>query len=219
MTSDYLLVINPNSSTAVTSAIDRAMTPFRTNSGTLIKVIGTTEGPAGIETQAHVEQVVPLVINTIRDNPGASGYVISCFSDPGLHAARECTAKPVFGIAECGILTALTLGARFGLISILPKVIPRHIRVVGAMGLMPRFAGDRAIGRDVGALADAEATFTRMRDVGTELRDNDGADVIVMACAGMADYRAQLAEVLSIPVVEPSQAAVAMALGRLRLGW
>ncbi len=217
--SDELLVINPNSSSAVTAAIDRAVTPLREGTSTAIKVIGIAEGPPGIENQAHVEQVVPLVLDAVRKNPQAAGYVISCFSDPGLYAAREATSKPVFGIAECGILTALTLGARFGLISILPKVIQRHIRFVGAMGAGQRFAGDRAIGRGVTQLSDEDATFTRMRDVGIELRDRDGADVVVMACAGMAQYRERLSGALGIPVVEPSQAAVSMALGRLRLGW
>lgn len=215
----YLLVINPNATVEVTRSIDRAMDAFRVDGEREIKVIGLSEGPKGIENQEHVELVVPLILSAIRRHPDASGYVISCFSDPGLYAAREIAVKPVFGIAECGILTALTLGARFGLISILPKVIPRHMRVVGAMGLMSRLAGDRAIGRGITQLADDDATFIRMRDVGIELRDNDGADVIVMACAGMANYRARLAEVLAIPVVEPSQAAVSMALGRLRLGW
>lgn len=217
--SPLLLVINPNSSPVVTQAIDQALDPFRSNAGPRIEVTGIADGPNGIETQEHVEQVVPLVLRTIRQRQDASGYVISCFSDPGLYAARETTSKPVFGIAECGILTALSLGARFGLISILPGVIQRHIRFIGAMGMGLRFAGDRAIGRGVAELTDEKATFARMRDVGIELRDRDGADVVVMACAGMAQYRSRLADSLGIPVVEPSQAAVSMALGRIQLGW
>jgi len=40
-----------------------------------------------------------------------------------------------------------------------------------------------------------------------------------MGCAGMARYRGRLQAALGIPVVEPTQAAVAMAIGRVRLGW
>jgi Asp/Glu/hydantoin racemase len=40
-----------------------------------------------------------------------------------------------------------------------------------------------------------------------------------MGCSGMARYRAELEEAVQIPVVEPTQAAVAMAIGRARLGW
>jgi Asp/Glu/hydantoin racemase len=40
-----------------------------------------------------------------------------------------------------------------------------------------------------------------------------------MGCAGMARYRKPLQDELGIPVVEPTQAAVAMAIGRVRLHW
>jgi allantoin racemase len=58
-----------------------------------------------------------------------------------------------------------------------------------------------------------------MIDTGRRLRDQHGADVLVMGCSGMAGYRAELEEAVQIPVVEPTQAAVAMAIGRVRLGW
>ncbi len=142
-----------------------------------------------------------------RDND-CSAFVIACYSDPGLHAAREITTKPVLGIAECGILTAMTLGQRFGVISILKKSIPRHLRYVGQMGVADRMAGDRAIGLGVVELSDEARTFSRMAEVAAELRDEDGADVLVMGCAGMARYRDRLQRHVGLPVVEPSQAAV-----------
>jgi allantoin racemase len=61
--------------------------------------------------------------------------------------------------------------------------------------------------------------LTRMIDAGRWLRNDRGADVLVLACAGMARYRDELEEVVQIPVVEPTQAAVTMAIGRVRLGW
>jgi Asp/Glu/hydantoin racemase len=148
-----------------------------------------------------------------------AAFVIACYSDPGLHSVREATRKPVLGIAECGILTAMTLGQRFGVISILKKSIPRHLRYVGQMGVADRMAGDRAIGLGVVELADETRTFSRMAEVAAELRDEDGADVLVMGCAGMARYRKALQRAVGVPVVEPTQAAVAMAIGRVRLGW
>ena len=69
------------------------------------------------------------------------------------------------------------------------------------------------------ALADEARTFSRMAEVAAELRDEDGADVLVMGCAGMARYRERLQRHVGLPVVEPSQAAVAMAIGRSRLNW
>ena len=59
----------------------------------------------------------------------------------------------------------------------------------------------------------------RMSDVARALVREDGADVVIMGCAGMADYRARLEDDCSVPVIDPSQAAVAQALGAVRLGW
>jgi len=125
----------------------------------------------------------------------------------------------VLGISECGILTALTLGQKFGVIAILQKSIPRHLRYMGALGVMDRLAGELPVGLPVVELSDEKKTFGRMMDVGKRLRDEHGADVIVMGCAGMARYRKPLQEAVGIPVVEPTQAAVTMAIGRMRLGW
>src|SRR5689334_15593681 len=218
--SDRILVINPNSTEAVTAGIDSAMEPLRMSGGPAIECVTLKEGPPGIETQAHVESVVAPIMAAVksRDND-CSAFVIACYSDPGLHAAREVTSKPVLGIAESGILTALTLGQRFGVISILQKSIARHLRYVGQMGVSDRMAGDRAIGLGVSELANEATTFARMAEVAAELRDEDGADVLIMGCAGMARYRDRLQRHVGLPVVEPSQAAVSMAIGRSRLGW
>ncbi len=218
--SERILVINPNSTEACTQGIDEAMAPLRMAGGPQIECMTLKEGPPGVQSQADVERVVQPLARTVaaRDND-CSAFVIACFSDPGLHACREATRKPVLGIAESGILTALTLGQRFGVISILKTSIPRHLRYIGQMGMQARFAGDRAVGLGVMELTDEARTLSRMIDAGTELRDKDGADVLVMGCAGMARYRDRLQQAIGVPVVEPTQAAVAMAVGQARLKW
>src|SRR5215813_6250538 len=217
---DRILVINPNSTVSITQTIDDAMTPLRIPGGPEIACLTLDEGPPGVESQTDADGVIQPLCRMIRDHEAdAAAFVIACFSDPGLFSAREATAKPVLGIAECGILTALTLGHRFGVISILAGSVPRHLRYYAAMGVMQRLAGDLPIGLGVTELSDARNTPARLTDIGRRLRDRHGADVLVMGCAGMARYRIDLAEALDIPVVEPTQAAVAMAIGRIRLGW
>lgn len=216
--SQRILVVNPNSTEAVTEAIDRAVAPLRLPGGPEIAAVTLAEGPPGVESQCDADSVIMPLLRLIREEErGTDAFVIACFSDPGLHAAREVTAKPVLGIAESGILWALTLGHRFGVLSILARSVPRHLRYIAAMGVKDRLAADLPIGLGVTALADARATLERMIAVGRELRDRHGADVLVMGCAGMARYRDALAEAVRLPVVEPTQAAVAMALGRLCL--
>jgi Asp/Glu/hydantoin racemase len=211
-----ILVVNPNSTDAVTDAIDAALQPWRMAGGPAIECVTLADGPPGIETQAHVEQVVAPVCRLVRAREDVGAFVIACFSDPGLHAAREATVRPVLGIAECGLLSALTQGERFGIIAILETSLPRHARYVRQLGLASRFAGEVPLGLGVVELADAARTFERMVEAGGRLRDDHGADVLVLGCAGMAQYRKGLAEALGIPVVDPTQAAVTMAIGAVR---
>ncbi len=212
-----IVVINPNSTEAVTAAIDRAIDPLRMAGGPAIACVTLSEGPPGIESQAHVEQVVQPIARYIREREDAAAFVIACFSDPGLHLARETTERPVLGIAECGMLTALTLGERFGIISILAGSVPRHHRYVRQLGLSARFAGDLPIGLGVVELADPGRTLVRMSAIASELRDHHAADVLVLGCAGMAQYRHQIEAAVHRPVVDPTQAAVTMAIGAVRL--
>ncbi len=216
---DRIIVINPNSTVEVTTAMDRALDPLHLAGGPEIECVTNPDGPPGIECQAHVDDVSAHIRTIIADRDrDAAAYVIACFSDPGMHAAREATGHPVFGIAESGMLTALSLGNKAGIIAILSRSIPRHLRYVRAMGLETRLAGDRAIELGVVELSDESRTFERMVEVGATLRDQDGADVLVMGCAGMARYRDRLADRLGIPVVDPTQAAVGMAITAIRLG-
>jgi allantoin racemase len=215
-----VLVINPNSTEAVTRGIDEACAPLRMPGGPEIECVTLKEGPPGVETQQHVDSVVAPMLRLVRERErDCDAFVIACYSDPGVHALREATKKPVLGISECGILTALTLGQKFGVIAILRQSIPRHLRYMGAMGVMDRLAGELPVGLPVVELSDEKKTAGRMLEVGKRLREEHGADVIVMGCAGMARYRTPLQQAVGIPVVEPTQAAVAMAIGRVRLAW
>jgi Asp/Glu/hydantoin racemase len=198
--------------------MDAALDPLRSPGGPEIKSVTLPEGPPGIQSQRDVDFVVPHLCRRIAAENQADAFVIACFSDPGLHAARETTDRPVLGIAECGILTAMTLGSKFGVIAILQKSIPRHLRYMGAMGVMDRCAGELPVDLPVLELADEKKTFGRMVTVGKKLREQ-GADAVVMGCAGMARYRDGLQQELGVPVVEPTQAAVSMAIGRVRVNW
>lgn len=208
---ERILVVNPNSNRAVTRAMSAALEAFRLPGGPTIDCVDIPEGPAGIESQADADNVAPLVRQAVASQP-ADAYVVACFSDPGLYSAREATASPVLGIAQSGMHAAMGLGATFGIISILRRSIPRHLRYVASLHLTPRLAGDRAIELTVAELAQGPVVLERMTAVGKALIEQDGAEAIVMGCAGMAAYRAPLQERLGVPVIDPTQAAVADAL-------
>src|SRR3954468_6373676 len=156
---DRIVVINPNSTEAVTQAIDEAMAPLRLAGGPENVCRTLREGPPGVESQRDADSVIAPLCRAIgAEDAEAAAFVIACFSDPGLYSAREVTEKPVLGIAECGILTALTLGHRFGVLAILARSVPRHLRYIAAMGMTQRLAGDLPIGLGVTELGDARKT-------------------------------------------------------------
>jgi len=215
-----IYVINPNCDTRVTAGLDAAVAPLRLAGGPPIECVTLSDGPPGVQSQLDVDTAALSVHRFAAAHQGrASAFVVACFSDPGLHLLRETAGVPTFGISEAAGLTAMTLGQSFGVIAILSTSIPRHLRNWNAIGIAGRCVGEISIGRGVSALADHDATLAVMVDAGTRLRDERGAQVLVMGCAGMAQFREPLQAAVGLPVVEPTQAATAMALGRVLLGW
>ncbi|TNC09100.1 Asp/Glu racemase [Methylobacterium terricola] len=211
-----ILVINPNSNETVTRGLDGALA-LLARAGIAIDCMTLAEGPFGIQSQADVEQVALPLRDLVR-REAADAYVIACYSDPGLHVCREATDRPVLGIAECGVLTALARADRFGVIAVASRSIPRHLRALRQMGVAERLAGERALEMTVAETASGTDTLARMIAVGRDLRDRDGAGALVMGCAGMAIHRRGLEQELGIPVIDPTQAAVAMAIGIVAVG-
>jgi allantoin racemase len=210
-------VINPNSNGVVTRNLDAALEPLRFANGPEIVCSTLAEGPFGVESQADADSVVMPLLRLIEADNSSDAFVIACYSDPGLHACREGTSRPVFGIAECGVLTALARADRFGVIAIGQRSIARHVRYLRQMGLMSRFAGERPLEMSVAETASGDKTLDRMIEVGRALKDQDGAGAVVMGCAGMARHRLGLEQALGIPVIDPTQAAVTMAIGTVQL--
>lgn len=210
-----ILVINPNSNPAVTAGLDQALERFRFAEGPPVRCATLAEGPFGIESQRDVEAVTMPLRRMVEADNAADAFVIACYSDPGLHLCREGTRRPVFGIAECAVLTALARGDRFGVIALAQKSIRRHVRYLRQMGLIDRLAGERPLDLSVAETA-SEGTLARMVEAGRALVAEDGADVVVMGCAGMARHRRPLEDALGVPVIDPTQAAVAMAIGTLQ---
>jgi len=209
-----IVIINPNSTESVTHGMDAAVERLRVPYGPALECVTLEDGPPGIETDEHVAEVILPICDLIRARQEeVSGFVIACYSDPGLREARELTTKPVFGIGESAMLTAMTRGSRFGVISMLERSIPRHARYRRKLGFALRCAGDRAIGLGITELLDVERAFDRIRGVAELVRDEDGADVLILGCGGLAGNRSRLEEAVGVPVVEPTQAAAVFAVG------
>lgn len=212
-----ILVINPNSNPAVTEGLDAALAPFRVAGGPDIECLTVAQGPFGIESQADSDAAVAPLLDVIRTRSDASAVVIACYSDPGIDAAREATSAPVFGMQESGFLTAMARGDRIGVIAISESSILRHRKYLRRMGVLERMVAELPLNMSVAETASGTGTFRQLVSVGDKLATHHHADVIVLGCAGLSAHRARLETALGCPVVDPTQAAVAMALGAVLL--
>jgi Asp/Glu/hydantoin racemase len=208
-----ILVINPNSTESVTEGIRNAVATIPGAATARIDCVTLANGPAGIETDEHVRQVIdPLTTLVRQEAPNSAAIVVACFSDPGLNELKKVTDLPVFGLGECAYRSAAASGLRFGVISILAEAIPRHRRYIRSLGLLDWLAEELAIGIGVTELADEKLVGGRLEETGRRLRDEHGAEVLILGCAGMAPYRDKLEAILELPIIEPCQTAVETAL-------
>ena len=209
-----IVVINPNSNQSVTDGLEEGLEPFNQAGTPPIEFVTLADGPFGIESQLDSDSVILPLANFVRSRTDAGAFVIACYSDPGIDACRSVTSQPVFGIQESGVLTALSRAERFGVIAIADASVQRHRRYLSRMQVLSRLAGEIALNITVDESANGSGTFQRLFEVGNKLIEM-GSGVIVLGCAGMSRHRRNLESELGIPVIDPTQAAVSMAMGTI----
>jgi len=206
-----ILIINPNSNESVTRGIDQAMDSFRVDYGIDILCRTLADGPFGIETDEDISAVVPLVVDELRDNDAADAFVIACYSDPGLEESRAETNKPVFGIQESAVSLSATFERRFGVLALGRESIQRHIAYIRQLGYQAFYAGERPLDVSVDEAANDPRVLQKIIDTGRQLIEEDGAETLILGCAGLALHRKAAQLELGVPVIDPVQAAVKMA--------
>ncbi len=206
-----ILVINPNCSVDCSAGIDAAVAPFRFAGGPALEVATLREGPPAIYAWRDWHAVVDPMCRLITRDP-ADAYVIACASDPGIEAARAVTDRPVFGVFRSAVAAAVARAERFGVIAIVEASKARHMLALRSMGVADRLAAEVALNVTLEELLDPGMARARLIAAGRELA-SAGAGVVVLGCTGMAHHRAALAEAVGLPVIEPCQAGVLMAMG------
>jgi allantoin racemase len=177
--------------------------------------------PPAIETDVDAAQAVPGVLRLVRkaNEEGYDVVIIACFSDPGLGAAREISKILVLGIQETSLHIAAMLGHRFTVLTPLPHRVPKKERDVRGLGLGEALASVRALGLTVTETeAEPERTKARILDVARAAVEEDGAEVLVLGCAGMAGYASEIEKKLGIVVIDPVTVTFKVAEGLAEMG-
>lgn len=215
-----ITVINPNTSRAMTDAIGRAAREVAAP-GTAVTAVNPDMGPASVESHYDAALAVPGLLTEVtrasRADPPADGFVVACFGDPGLDAAREVASVPVVGIAEAALTVATLLGRTFSVVTTLPRTVGLTRELLVRYGRERACAGVHACDIPVLELDDPSARATIL-ERGARALAEDGCDVIVLGCAGMADLPAVMSAELGVPVVDGVAAATKLVEGLVAQG-
>ncbi len=203
-------IINPNTTESMTRTIVAAATAAAAPGTTIVGATSPT-GPVSIE--GHYDEAMSVVglLQEIRSGEaeGCDGYVIACFGDPGLLAAREAARGPVLGIAEAAMHAASFVSTGFSVVTTLgrTRIIAEHL--VHAYGMTHHCRRVRAT--ELAVLELEDPASDARRKITEECRralDEDGSGAIVLGCGGMADLAADLTKVLGVPVIDGVGVAV-----------
>lgn len=201
-------VINPNTTRAMTSTIEVCARAVAAD-GT--EVVGVTSefGPPAIESHYDEAMSVPGLLAAIKrgEAEGVDGYVIACFGDPGLDAARELATGPVIGIAEAAMQTASHLGRGFSVVTTLARTMGRAADLAEHYGMQRFCLGIHACDIPVLDLESDPMALKMVTEACREAVEQDGSDAVVLGCAGMADMCAHISEEIGVPVVDGVSAA------------
>jgi allantoin racemase len=208
-----ILIINPNSSEACSAGISAVVAPFRFSGGPVLDVVTLKEGPPAIYSWRDWHAVVDPMCRLV-EREGADVYVIACASDPGIEAVRATTPRPVLGIFRSAVATAVARAERFGVIGLVESSKARHRAALRAMGLADRLAGEVALNVSMDTLLDPAAARAVLVAAGKDLAAM-GAESLILGCTGMAHHQAAVRDAVGLPVIEPCQAAAALAVGML----
>ena len=184
-----ILVVNPNTTASMTDKIRETAVGVAAP-GTEILALNPADGPVSIE--GHYDEVycLPGLMDEARKGvaDGADAVVIACFDDPGLEACRELVDVPVIGICEAAMAAASMVGHGFSVVTTLPRAIPIIEALALKYGYERHCRRVRAAAIPVLALEeDGKAAAEKVRAEVLAAIEEDGAEAVLLGCAGMTD--------------------------------
>ena len=212
-------VINPNTTLSMTATIGECARAVA-GPGTLVDAVSPSMGPASIESHVDEALSVPGILEQIAlgEAQGADGYVIACFGDPGMDAAREAASGPVVGIAEAAMHAASFLGRGFSVVTTLGRTTGRAWDLAGHYGLSRQCRGVHACEIPVLELETDPDARKIITEACRDAMESDGSDAIVLGCAGMADLCEHISSEIGAPVVDGVAAATLFVQSLVTMG-
>jgi len=215
-----ILVVNPNSSAEMTESMAKVLDGIR-RPDTELSVVATADGPVSVQSARDVALSIPPMLKIIEqaNRDGVDAVIIACFSDPGLEAAKEVSSALVLGIQETSLHVAALLGHKYTILTPLASRIASKEQDVRRFKAEEACASVRALGMTVlETEADPAKTKKRIFEVARAAMEEDGAEVMILGCAGMTGYAEDVERELGIVVLDPTSLTLKVAEGLVDLG-
>lgn len=213
-----LLVINPNTSLAVTERL-RSHVAATLGTGVTLQMATARFGASYIADETSFAIAAHAALDAFAAHAANNGepdaVLLGCFGDPGVWALREMTDKPVIGLAEAAMREAAALG-RFAIVTGGAAWKPMLQRLARTLGLSDALAGVHVVAPTGAQLAaDPAMALSLLRDCCREAAI--GAHAVILGGAGLAGMAASLAPEIDVPLID-SVSAGAKAVFELAKG-
>lgn len=216
-----LLVVNPNISEVVLDVIVGAAERAAAADTTIVGV-HSPHGTRNIDCSYGDYATAPYMIEAVRSEVASEqpdAVVLAGFGNVGIFALREILSIPVISISESSMALACQLGHRFTTLTMLEQFIPYQQDIVRLFGFEAKCASVRAINVNVERAAiERDRVRADLTEQVHRIIDTDGAEVVILACAGLCGYEAEISERTGIPVLDPVAVGVKTAETMVSLG-
>ncbi len=212
-------IVNPNTTAAFTARVLAAAKRIAAP-GTVVLAGNPAAGAASVESHAEEVWGALGVMGEVEagERDGVDGYVVACFGDTGVHAARELARGPVVGMTEAALYAAAALAHTFTIVTLPPRTRAHSLRVLQETGLGHRCTV-RAIAVAVLDLErEADAVRPALLAEARRALDQDHAEALILGCAGLSELVAPLEADLGVPVIDGVLAGLKMAEGLVAAG-
>ncbi|MEL6520300.1 MAG: aspartate/glutamate racemase family protein [Pseudomonadota bacterium] len=203
-----VIIINPNSTESMTAA----MVPVAEAAAPALEFQGWTShaGPPAIQGAEDGAAAAPHLLDLVKkaDQSGAEGVIVGCFDDTALTDATAQSSCPVVGIGQAGMHLCALRQWRFSVVTTLAVSVPVIEENVHHYGLTAHLGRVRASDIPVLALEeDPDAAIQTIIDEARLAVAEDGAQSIILGCAGMATLTSRVRSAVPVPIIDPVEAA------------
>ena len=209
-----ILVANPNSSEIVTDVIMKSAARCKHVNTTLFSLTnpkGTKNIDCGFADYQSVWSFQRAIVEAVKAEP-VDAVVLAGFGNVGVFALKELLDIPVVSISEAAQTVACMLGHKYSILTMLRQFIPYQEDLVRLYRLEGKCASVRGINVNVeNCVTDRDSTLAELKEEILKIAENDGAEVVVLGCAGLCGYDEELSALTGLPVLDPVTVAVPVA--------